>query len=63
MYEFRFQATHWTGCVDSSLGLYQVIGILPAVQQRGPRFFGMGMHVEPQDVIEFELLRELLDRK
>jgi hypothetical protein len=23
----------------------------------------MGMHVEPQEVIEFELLRELLDRR
>jgi hypothetical protein len=33
------------------------------LKQRGPRFFGMGMHVEPQDVINFDLLRELLDRK
>lgn len=32
-------------------------------KQRGPRFSGMGMHVEPQDVINFDLLRELLDRK
>lgn len=33
-----------------------------ALKQRGPQFFGMGMHVEPQDVINSDLLRELLDR-
>ena len=35
-----------------------------ALEQRGPQFFGMGMmHVEPQDVINPDLLRELRGRK
>lgn len=28
-----------------------------------PSFFGMGIHVEPQDVINFDLIRELLGRR